>query len=114
MIIRYIINGITATIIHYGVLEFNINILKFHSAGIANIIASSVGISMSFLGNRYYVFQDKYVKIIPQLIKFGVLYGILAILHFIVLLIWTDFNGLDYRIGFLLATSMQLLISYYI
>ena len=113
MIIRYVINGIFATIVHYGVFIFNLNVLNFTSAGIANMSAAVVGICTSFLGSRYYVFFETGKPIAFQAMKFGFLYGVLAVLHFLVLLIWTDWLGLDYRLGFLIATGFQVCLSYF-
>ena len=55
----------------------------------------------SFLGNRYFVFPKTGEAIVTQAMKFGGLYGVIAVFHGLVLLIWTDWYALDYRIGFL-------------
>ena len=47
-----------------------------------------------------------------QALKFGGLYGVVAFFHGLVLLIWTDLYALDYRIGFLIATVVQVSLSY--
>ncbi len=49
---------------------------------------------------------------VTQAMKFSGLYGAIAVLHGLVLLIWTDWLGLDYRIGFLIATAIQVSLSY--
>ena len=54
---KFTINGIIATFIHYTVLNFNLTIIELESAGIANFIASFFGIITSFVGNKYYVFK---------------------------------------------------------
>lgn len=112
MIFRYLINGIFATIVHYGVFTFNLNVLNFTSAGLANMSAAVVGIGTSFLGSRYYVFCETDKPVTIQAMKFGLLYGALAVLHFLVLLVWTDWLGFDYRLGFLMATGFQVSLSY--
>ena len=109
---RYIINGIFATGIHYGILVFNLEVLYFPSAGLANLIAASFGITSSFLGSRYFVFCKTDDLIITQAAKFGSLYVAIAILHGFVLLLWTDLLGFAYSIGFLVATILQVLLSY--
>ena len=48
---RYIVNGVVATAVHYGVLTFNISVLGFASAGFANFVAALFGIATSFLGS---------------------------------------------------------------
>jgi putative flippase GtrA len=111
-ICRYSINGVVATGVHYGVLTFNLYALNILSAGVANLIAAIFGIGVSFLGSRYFVFPQTGEAIITQVVKFSGLYGAIAVLHGIVLFIWTDWHGLDYRVGFLIATTLQLSLSY--
>ncbi len=110
--IRFGVNGIAATAVHYGVLSFNLEVLGFSSAGLANLIAAVLGVSFSFLGNRYFVFPQSGESFFTQALKFGGLYGLIAILHGMVLLFWTDWLQLDYRLGFVLATVMQVSHSY--
>lgn len=110
---RYIANGLIATAVNYGVLTFNLNVLSFHSAGLANLVASIFGITISFLGSRYFVFRNTQASLVQQAIKFSSLYGAIAVLNGLVLLIWTDWSGLDYRTGFLLGTAMQVILSFF-
>lgn len=112
-IARYAINGLIATAVHFGVLIFNIEILDFKSTGIANFIAAIFGISASYLGSRYFVFNRTAEKITLQALRFGVLYSVIAVLHGAFLWAWTDWNGLDYRIGFVIATIFQVSLSYF-
>lgn len=112
-LIRYGVNGVVATAVHYAVLVFNLQILALPSAGLANLIAAVFGVSTSFLGSRYFVFPETGEGVIAQAIKFSSLYGAIALLHGMALLIWTDWIGLDYRIGFLLATGLQVSLSYF-
>jgi putative flippase GtrA len=111
-IVRYIINGVVATAVHYAVLLFNLHALNFNSAGLANLVAAIFGITTSFLGSRYFVFCKVDEPITAQAIKFSGLYGVIALLHGLVLFTWTDWLGLDYRIGFLIATVLQVSLSY--
>ena len=74
MIFRYILNGLFATSIHYIALTINIEIYDMKSAGIANFIAAIFGISVSFLGNRYYVFRSRNKPLVYQSIMFFGLY----------------------------------------
>lgn len=109
---RYIINGLVATIAHYGALTLNLKILGIPSAGLSNLIAAIVGIGVSFLGNRYFVFSAPAAPIIAQALRFSALYCAIAVLHGLTLLVWADYYGLDYRPGFLIATAIQALLSY--
>ncbi|MEQ1520854.1 MAG: GtrA family protein [Aestuariivirga sp.] len=111
-IARYAINGVVATAVHYGVLTTNLNVLEFKSAGLASFVAAFFGIATSFLGSRYFVFQGTAERIFNQAVKFSGLYGAAAVLHGLFLWTWTDWNGLDYRAGFLIATAIQVSLSY--
>lgn len=112
-IVRYIINGLLATAVHFSVLTFNLKVLNLPSAGVANLCAAIPGISVSFLGSRYFVFRHHAETIWKQLTRFAMLYAVIAILHGLILTFWTDWLHLDYRIGFVLATGMQVLGSYW-
>ncbi len=107
------INGIVATTVHYGVLSFNLNILGVASAGAANLVAAIFGILVSFLGNRYFVFNKTEDGLLKQALKFSSLYGAIAILHGIILFVWSDWMRFDYRVGFLIATAFQVSLSYW-
>ena len=110
---RYIVNGLFATAIHFAVLTFNLKLLHIPYAGVANLIAAVFGIATSFIGSRYFVFKGHQDSLRVHFIRFTALYVLIAMLHGLILLIWTDWWSLDYRIGFLLATTMQVSISYF-
>ncbi|WP_212744069.1 GtrA family protein [Ramlibacter sp. 2FC] len=112
-VVRYAINGLVATAVHFGVLQVNLKLLSVPSAGVANFIAAFFGITTSFVGSRYYVFQSHQQPLLGQATKFGVLYAAVACLHGLVLYGWTDLQGWDYRFGFLLATVLQVVLSYW-
>lgn len=112
-LIRFIVNGLVATAVHFAVLTFNLKVLGFGSAGAANLVAAVFGITTSFLGSRFYVFAGSAQQAwLPQVVKFSGLYAVTAVLHGLVLWAWTDRLGLDYRIGFVIATGMQVSLSY--
>jgi putative flippase GtrA len=110
--LRYAFNGLLATAVHYAVLTYNLEVLRFASAGLANLCAAVAGIAVSFLGSRYFVFGHSGEALLGQALKFSGLYGLIAIVHGGVLLVWTDWLGLDYRLGFVLATALQIALSY--
>lgn len=112
-LVRFIVNGLVATAVHFAVLTFNLQVLGFASAGLANLCAAVVGITTSFLGSRHYVFAGSAQQAwLPQAIKFSSLYGAIALLHGLVLWLWTDRLALDYRLGFVIATGLQVSFSY--
>ena len=111
-ILRYIANGVVATGVHYAVLMLNITVFGIASVGLANFIAAFFGITASFLGSRYFVFPQTNGGLLAQAIKFSGLYGMIAVMHGLLLWVWTDIQGLDYRLGFLLATAIQVSLSF--
>lgn len=111
--IRYVVNGVAATCIHYAVLWINLHWLGFTSAGLANFAAALVGICTSFAGNRLFVFRHaRQSAWHGQMVRFFILYLCIALLHGAVMWIWADHLKQDYRIGFILATCMQFVLSY--
>lgn len=110
---RFVINGLVASVVHYSVLTVCLGILDFKSAGLANLVAACFGVTTSFLGSRYFVFKGTKVSILRQAVKFSGLYGTIALLHGLFLWVWTDVQSLDYRLGFLFASGIQVLFSYF-
>ena len=106
------INGVVATAVHYGVLSFNIHVLGFSSAGLANFVAAWFGIAASFIGSRFFVFRRKEAPLLRQALRFLALYVAIACLHGLLLFVWTDTFHLNYTAGFALATVLQTLLSY--
>jgi len=109
---RYLISGLVATAIHFGTLVACLRLIGFSSAGLANLIAAFFGITASFIGSRYFVFRGHTEPIGRQAVKFGALYTSIALLHGLILYIWTDRIGFDYRTGFALATVIQVCATY--
>jgi putative flippase GtrA len=112
-IARYIANGLVATAVHYAVLSFSLEVLMVPSAGLASLGASVFGITASFFGSRYFVFRLHNETIARQAAGFVLLYAAIACLHGLVLAVWTDLCRLDYRWGFLVATCLQMALSYW-
>lgn len=75
-------------------------------------MAAGIGVTCSFLGNRYFVFQKHEEGIATQAAKFTLLYLSIALLHGVIMFIWSDKLNLDYRVGFMIATCFQFLFSY--
>jgi putative flippase GtrA len=109
---RYVVNGAAATIVHYGVLVLELDVAGFRSAGAANLLAAIMGIAFSFIGSRYFVFDARNGDWRHQFWRFVAVYAILAFMHASVLFIWTDQFGYDFRIGFIVATGLQMMISF--
>lgn len=111
--VRYLINGLAATAAHFAVLTFNLQVLGWGSAGIANLVAAVFGITTSFLGSRYFVFQGSVEPLLKQIYRFIFLYAAIALLHGALMYVWADHYRLNYIAGFVVATGMQVLCSYW-
>ncbi|KAB7768006.1 MULTISPECIES: GtrA family protein [Xanthomonas] len=111
---RYVVNGLVATAIHFSVLKFNLDVVGIGSAGVANGIAAIFGITASFIGSRYFVFRGTRGRLLNQGLLFLLFYVGIALLHALVMYAWTDRLAFDYRIGFLLATGMQMVLSFFV
>jgi putative flippase GtrA len=110
--LRFIVNGVFATAVHYSVLVVAMEILAAGSAGLANLSASVFGITSSFLGNRYFVFRSTVEPILLQGLKFSGLYALIAVLNGAVLYLLTDRLGYHYNLGFLVALCLQVWLGY--
>lgn len=112
-IVRYGVNGLVATFVHYSVLYFCIEIYSINSVGLANFIASVFGVLVSFFGNRFFVFHTTEDFLSKQLLGFLILYGLIAIMHGTLLHIWSDIYELNYNVGFLMAVIIQFFLGYF-
>lgn len=109
---RFVLNGVAATIVHYTVLSSLIEIAHLPSVGVANGIASLFGISASYLGNKLFVFcsDQQHTRTLP---RFVAVYVLVALLHALVLAVWTDLAGLPYTVGFLIATAGSMILTFF-
>ena len=112
LVARYIVNGLVATAVHFAILTFNLEVVHMASAGLANFVAALCAISVSFMGSRHFVFRAAHAPAMRQAVSFVVLYTLIAVGHGLIPYLWTDRAGLDYRIGFLVATGFQVACSF--
>ena len=59
-----------ATAVHFCALVLGLEVVGLTSAGAANVIASCCGIAVSFLGNRWYVFNMRDDALAKQAARF--------------------------------------------
>ena len=111
--VRYVLNGLVATGVHFLALTAGLDWLHLPSAGLANLFAAAFGITTSFLGSRYFVFPARGGSLAIQAPRFLALYGAIALAHGALLFVWTDTFALDYRAGFVLAVALQVIGSYF-
>lgn len=111
-VVRFVINGLIASAVHYAALSFNLRVLEMSSAGLANFFAAWFGIAASFIGSRFFVFRNREEAMAQQAIRFLASYAAIACLHGLLLYAWTDRLHLDYTVGLILAAMMQAVLSY--
>lgn len=109
--VRFILNGLLATAVHFAVLWSLLHFQVLRAAGPASGVASMVGITVSYAGSRYFVFRSE-KRVIHTLPSFIAIYALVGGLHWATLSIWTDWLGLPYPIGFIGATGLATVCSY--
>lgn len=103
-LIRFILIGLLATGVHYGLLRLLVDLVHVPSAGVANGLAAVGGIATSYLGNRLFVFRHDGAHG-AALVRFLAVYGLVIGLHTAFLAVWTDWLGWPLTAGFVLATG---------
>lgn len=111
-VVRFVINGLIASAVHYAALSFNLRVLEMSSAGLANFFAAWFGIAASFIGSRFFVFRNREEAMAQQAMRFLASYAAIACLHGLLLYAWTDRLHLDYTVGLILAAMTQAVLSY--
>ena len=109
---RYVLNGLVATFVNWAIMRLCLDVLHVPLAWLAFWLGAIVGITVSFLGNRYFVFRRSDAPLLPQAVKFVATYAAIALVVSAVMAIWSDWLRLDTNIGFLLATGVQVALSY--
>jgi putative flippase GtrA len=112
LIWRFVANGLAATIVHYSALTTFIELFHVPSAGVANGLASVFGIASSYLGSKLFVFTSS-TAVARTLPLFLVVYSAVATLHMTVLAVWSDVWHLPYPVGFLLATTCSMALTFF-
>jgi putative flippase GtrA len=111
-LIRYVINGLVATFVNWAVMRLCLDVIHLPWAWLAYWIGALVGISVSFLGNRYFVFRRTDGPIAAQAAKFLAVYAAIALLVSGIMAVWSDWWHYDTNVGFVLATGVQVALSY--
>ncbi len=110
-VLRFVLNGLFATAVHYGALAALIEGAGMTSAALANALAAVCGIAVSYAGNHAFVMRSR----APHRragTRFLACYAAVVSLHGGAMALWADIGGLDYRIGFLLFTGMAAILTY--
>jgi putative flippase GtrA len=109
--VKFFINGLISTLVHYLVLIFAIELIKIDNIILANLIAGIIAIFYSFISNKYYVFKAHNKNIFFQVLKFLILYLSTIMLHTVIMFFLTK-TGVDYHISFFVTSSFLAVISF--
>lgn len=109
----FIINGLSATIVHLLLLIIFIEIFKIDSIVVSNVAAGLIAIMVSFFGNRRFVFKSKSTDVYSQIFKFLILYLSILTLHTLLMTFLTENVNLDYRISFVIVSAIMALTSFF-
>lgn len=109
---RYVINGLVATFVNWAVMRLCLDVLNVPWAWLAFWVGALFGITTSFLGSRYFVFKKGDEPIGRQAAKFLATYAAIALLVSGVMAVWSDWLHLDTNVGFVIATGVQVALSY--
>ena len=103
--------GLAATLIHYAALWTLVERFHLPFIGLANTLAAIVGISSSYWGNRVFVFPtgQRTVETLP---RFFLAYGVMLLLHSVLMTVWADILAMSYTIGFILITGLTAALNY--
>lgn len=105
-------NGLVATVVNWAVMRFCLDVLNVPWAWLAFWVGAIFGITVSFLGNRYFVFRSSDALLMLQAAKFLAVYAGIALVVSFVMAIWSDWLRLNTNIGFLVASCVQVALSY--
>lgn len=115
VLLRFFLNGLFATIIHFFILYICINIIGVTFIGLANGVASIFGIIISFAGNKFFVFGNFNIKdILSQMQTYIFFYTLIAFMHASVMYIWSDLLGFTYVFGFIVVIFIQFTAGFYV
>lgn len=109
---RFLINGMFATALHFGILFSLIEICGLTAVGVANGLASLCGTAGSYIGCKYFVF-DRRLPSMQTLPKFLLLYAAVALVHAMVLTVWSDILCLNYSFGFIISTAIATVLAFF-
>jgi putative flippase GtrA len=110
---RYVANGLVATFVNWAVMRLCLDVWHLPWASLAYWIGAVFGITTSFIGSRYFVFRKHDRPVMRQAIKFVGAYVVIALLASGVIHVWSDWLRLDSNLGFILATGVQVGLSYF-
>jgi putative flippase GtrA len=112
--LKFLLNGLISTLIHYVILVVAIEILGVVSIVLANMMAGATAVLYSFVGNKYYVFKSHDEVLYFQAFKFLIVYTLLIILHTIAMFVLTNKMSVSYHISFIMVSSLFAMASFFL
>ena len=110
-IVRFTINGLVATGVHYVAMVFAIHVLGITWYGLAYAFAFLFAVVTSFFGNKRFVFKYHQVQDF-QFVKFVALYLGLLVMTSLTMWAVSDYGGLHYNAGFIITVTLQFIGGY--
>lgn len=114
ILLKYIINGLSATLFHYIILRLLLINFYFEYYATADFIAAFFGICFSYLGNKFFVFKHSSSNHFVQYFIFLIFYFLMMVIHSSIIFIISDIYNVNFNIGFVIATLFQFLFTYYV
>lgn len=111
-IIRFAINGLVATGVHYLAMLFAIHVLGITWYSLAYVLAFIFAVVTSFWGNKIFVFKSRQAQDF-QFVKFVTLYLSLLLMTSLTMWLVSDYGGLHYNMGFIISVTLQFIGSYF-
>ena len=108
-IFKFVCVGLLNTFIGYGaffILSFFLNYM------VALVVAHFIGVTNSFLWNKYWTFQAKKFRL-AELVKFNIVYLVVLGANMLILYIAVEVLAINPRLGQLIVLSLVTLLSYF-
>lgn len=105
---KFVIVGILNTVVGYGAFFF---ILSYSNYLTSLIISHIIGVTHSYIWNKYWTFKSKGTYI-NEFIKFNSVYVIVFIVNAITLIILVDILNINPRMGQLITLPIITIISF--
>jgi putative flippase GtrA len=108
-IIKFCIVGILNTIVGYGAFFFLVNYMHYIQA---LFIAHIVGVTNSFIWNKYWIFKSKNLMLY-EYVKFNLIYAIVFIANAIALFVCVELIYADPRLAQLILLPVITVMSFF-
>jgi putative flippase GtrA len=108
-IIKFCVVGILNTIVGYGVFFLLVNYMFYLQA---LFIAHIVGVTNSFIWNKYWIFKSKNLMVY-EYVKFNLIYAIVFIANAIALFVCVDLIHADPRLAQLILLPVITVMSFF-